>query len=173
MYLFCLFGLRLYVSVNNFSVLSGRIHRFQGITSTFGEVNVSCSRIQHGDPNEDRTPDLSLRYPTLYHYAAAPPLFTPVLSTKSILCKMAVDRECYIRLSTEDTCDLTVDRDQTTNLVQQLQQMQEKPSPIVHLRYCVGAAKLVFSDEVNEVYFLNNRHTFSHGTISGKMHIIT
>ena len=44
---------------------------------------------------------------------------------------------------------------------------------IVHLRYCVGSAKLVFSDEVNEVYFLNNRHTFSHGTISGKMHIIT
>ena len=38
-----------------------------GITSTFWEVNVSCSRIQHGDPSEDRTPDLSLRSPTLYH----------------------------------------------------------------------------------------------------------
>ena len=43
---------------------------------------------------------------------------------------MAVDRECYIRLSTEDTRDLAVDRDQTTNLVQQLQQVQEKPSPL-------------------------------------------
>ena len=83
---------------------------------------------------------------------------------------MTVDRECYIRLSTEDTCDLTVDRDQTTKRVQQLQQMQEKPSPL--FTYVI-AAKLVFSDEVNEVYFLNNRHTFSHGTISGKMHIIT
>ena len=42
----CLFGLRLYVPVNNFSVMSGRSHRFLGITSTFwgGEVNVSCSR---------------------------------------------------------------------------------------------------------------------------------
>ena len=62
-----LFGLRLYVPVNNFSVMSGRSHRFLGITSTFWEVNVSCSRIQHGDPSEDRTPDLSLRSPTLYH----------------------------------------------------------------------------------------------------------
>ena len=32
---FCLFGLRLYVPVNNFSVMSGRSHRFLGITSTF------------------------------------------------------------------------------------------------------------------------------------------
>ena len=31
----CLFGLRLYVPVNNFSVMSGRSHRFLGITSTF------------------------------------------------------------------------------------------------------------------------------------------
>ena len=30
-----LFGLRLYVPVNNFSVMSGRSHRFLGITSTF------------------------------------------------------------------------------------------------------------------------------------------
>ena len=60
-------GLRLYVPVNNFSVMSGRSNRFLGITSTFWEVNVSCSRIQHGDLSEDRTPDLSLRSPTLYH----------------------------------------------------------------------------------------------------------
>ena len=42
---FCLFGLRLYVPVNNFSVMLGRSHCFLGITSTFWEVNVSCSRI--------------------------------------------------------------------------------------------------------------------------------
>ena len=46
------------------------------VYSTIGppvwEVNVSCSRIQHGDLSEDRTPDLSLRRPTLYHYATAP-----------------------------------------------------------------------------------------------------
>ena len=33
--------------------MSGRSHRFLCITSTFWEVNVSCSRIQHGDPSED------------------------------------------------------------------------------------------------------------------------
>ena len=43
----------LYVPVNNVSVMSGLSHRFQGITSTFGEVNVSCSMIQHGDLSED------------------------------------------------------------------------------------------------------------------------
>ena len=53
-YTFCLFGLRLYVQVSNFSVMLGRSHRFLGITSTFWEVNVSCSRIQHGDLSEDR-----------------------------------------------------------------------------------------------------------------------
>ena len=57
------------------------------------------------------------------------PKCVPVLSTKSILRKMAVDRECYIHLS---TCDLAVDqdRDQTTNLLQKLQQVQEEPSPL-------------------------------------------
>ena len=63
----CLFGLRLYVLVNNFSVMSGRSHRFLGITSIFWEVNVSCLRIQHSDQSEDRTPNLSLQSPTLYH----------------------------------------------------------------------------------------------------------
>ena len=61
--LFCLFWLRLYGRVNNFSVMSGQSHRFLGITSTFWDVNVSCSRIQHGDPSEDPTPDLSLQSP--------------------------------------------------------------------------------------------------------------
>ena len=60
-------GVRLYVPGNNFSIMSGRSHRLLGITSTLWEVNVSCSRIQHGDPSEDRNPDLSLRSPTLYH----------------------------------------------------------------------------------------------------------
>ena len=48
-----LFGLRLYVPVNNFTVMSGGSHGFLGITRTFWEVNVNCSRIQHGDLSED------------------------------------------------------------------------------------------------------------------------
>ena len=73
-FLFGLFGLRLYVPVNNFSVMSGRSHRFLGITSTLlREVNISCSRIQHGNLSENRTPNLSLQSPTLYHQATAPP----------------------------------------------------------------------------------------------------
>ena len=60
---FCLFvWVRLYVLVNNFSIMSGPSHRFLGInTSTFWYVNVSCSRIEHVDLSEDRTPGLSLR----------------------------------------------------------------------------------------------------------------
>ena len=46
----------LYVPVNNFSVMSGRSHRFLVIPVLFWEVNVSCSRIQHGNLSEDRTP---------------------------------------------------------------------------------------------------------------------
>ena len=69
-FFFCLFGLRLYIPVNNFSVMSGRSHSFLGITSTFWEVNVSCSMIQHGDLCEDRTPDLSLWSLMLYHQAS-------------------------------------------------------------------------------------------------------
>ena len=38
MLLFVLFGLRLCVPVNTFSVMSGRSHRFLGITGTFWEV---------------------------------------------------------------------------------------------------------------------------------------
>ena len=51
----CLFGLRVKVPVNIFSVMSGRSYHFLGITSTFRGVNVSCSMIQHGDLSEDRT----------------------------------------------------------------------------------------------------------------------
>ena len=42
-----LISILLNVPVNNFSVMSGRSHCYLGITSTFWEVNVSCSRIQH------------------------------------------------------------------------------------------------------------------------------
>ena len=49
-----------------FSIV-GTEHLLLGTTSTFWKVNASCSRIQHGDPSEERTPDLSLRSPTLYH----------------------------------------------------------------------------------------------------------
>ena len=56
--------LRFNVPVNNFSVMLGRNHRFLSITSIFWEVNVSCSRTQHGDLSEDQTPDLSLQSPT-------------------------------------------------------------------------------------------------------------
>ena len=41
------------VPVNNYSVMSGRSHRFLGITSTFSEVNISCSRTKHSDLSED------------------------------------------------------------------------------------------------------------------------
>ena len=65
---------------SNFSVMSGRNHRFPGYYQYFffffflgGGVNVSGSRTQHGDLSEDRIPDLSLRSPTLYHKATAPP----------------------------------------------------------------------------------------------------
>ena len=41
--------------------MSGRSHRFLGIVSTFWEVNVSCSRIQHGESSEDRT-NMEIKY---------------------------------------------------------------------------------------------------------------
>ena len=43
------------IPVNNFSVMSGRSHRFLGITRTIRGVNVSCSRTQHGE-GRYRTP---------------------------------------------------------------------------------------------------------------------
>ena len=61
--------LRFNVPVNNFSVMSGRSHRFLCITSTFWEVNVSCSRTQHGDLSEDRgriVPNFELLRDTIY-----------------------------------------------------------------------------------------------------------
>ena len=60
-----LFVLRLNVPVNNFSVMSGRSHRFLGNEPVLSGSKVSCSRTQHGG-GRYRTPDLSLRSPTLY-----------------------------------------------------------------------------------------------------------
>ena len=58
--------LRLNVPVNNFSVMSGRSHRFLGRYPVLSGSKVSCSRTHHGG-GRSRTPDLSLRSPTLYH----------------------------------------------------------------------------------------------------------
>ena len=69
----CLFVLRLNVPVNNFSVMSGRSHRFLGKPVLSGS-KVSCSRTQHGG-GRFRAPDLSLRSPTLYHWATALPRY--------------------------------------------------------------------------------------------------
>ena len=55
--------LRLNVPVNNFSVMSGRSHRFLGNQPVLSGSKVSCSRTQHGG-GRSRTPDLSLRSPT-------------------------------------------------------------------------------------------------------------
>ena len=52
--------LRLNVPVNNFTVMSGRSHHFLVITSAFWEVNVSCSRIQHGGGRSRNYDKLSL-----------------------------------------------------------------------------------------------------------------
>ena len=68
----CLFVLRLNVPVNNFSVMSGRSHRFLDNLPVLSGSKVSCSRTQHGG-GRFRTPDLSLRSPTLYHWATALP----------------------------------------------------------------------------------------------------
>ena len=51
------------VPVNIFSVMSGRSHRFLGITSTFWGVNVSYTA-GGGGGGRYRTPDLSLRSQT-------------------------------------------------------------------------------------------------------------
>ena len=54
-----------------------------GYYQYFWEVNVSCSRIKHGDLSEDRTSYLSLRSPTLYHLATAPSLIINYQNNKT------------------------------------------------------------------------------------------
>ena len=72
LWIVCLFVLRLNVPVNNFSVMSGRSHRFLGNLPVLSGSKVSCSRTQHGS-GKFGTPDLSLLSPTLYHWATALP----------------------------------------------------------------------------------------------------
>ena len=43
------FSITFNVTVNNFSVMLGRSHRFLGIYQYFGELKVSCSRTLHSD----------------------------------------------------------------------------------------------------------------------------
>ena len=43
--------------------MSGRSHRVLGITSIFWEINVSCSRIQHGDPSQFKLVEDALTSP--------------------------------------------------------------------------------------------------------------
>ena len=59
--IFCLFVLRLYVPVNNFSVMSGRSHRFLGITSTFWEVLTRNNNLITLHVYKERTDALDLR----------------------------------------------------------------------------------------------------------------
>ena len=58
---FCLFGLRLYVPVSNFSVISGRSHRLLGITSTFWEVLTRINNLITLHVYKERTDALDLR----------------------------------------------------------------------------------------------------------------
>ena len=61
--------------------MSGRSHRFLSITSDFWEVNVSCSRIQHGDLSEDRTLEsdaLPLGHGASLYYENMPMQYTAI-----------------------------------------------------------------------------------------------
>ena len=83
---FCLFVLRLNVPVNNFSVMSGRSNRFLGNLPVLSGSKVSCSRTQQCG-GRSRTPDLSLRNPTLYHWATALPsgfFANPINSARTV-----------------------------------------------------------------------------------------
>ena len=58
---FCLFGLRLYVRVNKFSVMSGRSHCFLDITSTFWEALTRMNNLTTLHVYKERTDALDLR----------------------------------------------------------------------------------------------------------------
>ena len=66
------FGFLFNIPVNNVIVMLERSNCFLGIYQYFGELKVFCSRTLHGGRGV-RTLDLSLRRPTLYHCATAPP----------------------------------------------------------------------------------------------------
>ena len=59
---FCLFELRLYVSVYNFSVMPGRSHRFLGITSTFWEVLTRMNNLITLHVYKERTDAIDLLF---------------------------------------------------------------------------------------------------------------
>ena len=59
------------VRVNNFSVMSGRSHRFLAFNQCSGEL--MCLAQGHDAASVDRTQYLSIRSPMLYHYATALP----------------------------------------------------------------------------------------------------
>ena len=66
----CLFGLRFYIPVNNFSVMS---RQFSELNPVLGnEDKVSCSRTQHQAPGKIRTSDLAIKSPALYRANGAP-----------------------------------------------------------------------------------------------------
>ena len=59
--MFCLFGLRLYIPVSIFSVISGRSHRFLGNTSTFWELLTRINNLNTLHVYKERTDALDLR----------------------------------------------------------------------------------------------------------------
>ena len=93
---FCLFGLRLYVPVNNFQSCRDGATASWVLPVLFWEVNVSCSRIQHGDPSEDPTPNLSLPSPTIYHQATSPPDVVTRLTSPWGLSRKGRKKESYV-----------------------------------------------------------------------------
>ena len=61
---FVWFGFRLYVQVNNFSIMSGVFPGLEPALSN--EEEVSCSRAQHHTTGEIRTRDHAIKSPALY-----------------------------------------------------------------------------------------------------------
>ena len=61
---FVCFGLRFFVPVDNFSILSGQFSWVEPILSNSEEV--SSSRTQHRAPSEIQTHDLAITSPALY-----------------------------------------------------------------------------------------------------------
>ena len=76
----CLFGLFLYVPVNNCSVMSGLV--FLGWSMKYkARINVSCSRTQRSDAGEAWTHNPSVMSQALYHWAT--PLHSLTLKIRS------------------------------------------------------------------------------------------
>ena len=52
-----------------------------------------CSRTQHGDACGDRTQDLSIRSPTLYHYATALPMAKYEIPDIDSICELDISKD--------------------------------------------------------------------------------